>query len=39
MLQASKASKEADLWAVGCIIYECYTGKQPFTAISENQIF
>lgn len=24
MLENSKASKEADLWAVGCIIYEVF---------------
>ncbi|CAD8107661.1 unnamed protein product [Paramecium primaurelia] len=39
MLSNSKASKEADLWALGCIVYEFYHGKQPFTDISENAIF
>ncbi|CAD8094894.1 unnamed protein product [Paramecium sonneborni] len=39
MLNNSRASKEADLWALGCIVYEFYHGKQPFTDISENAIF
>ncbi|CAD8100193.1 unnamed protein product [Paramecium sonneborni] len=39
MLNNSRASKEADLWALGCIVYEFYHGQQPFTDISENEIF
>ncbi|CAD8176007.1 unnamed protein product [Paramecium pentaurelia] len=39
MLSNSRASKEADLWALGCIIYEFYHGKQPFSNKSENEVF
>ena len=34
VLSGSPHSKEADLWSFGCILYEMFTGEQPFVADS-----
>jgi len=31
LLEDDICSSEADLWALGCIIYKIFTGKTPFT--------
>ncbi|KAM3145734.1 hypothetical protein pb186bvf_002029 [Paramecium bursaria] len=39
MLEDSKASKEADLWALGVIIYQIFHGVHPFNDDCEMHIF
>jgi 3-phosphoinositide dependent protein kinase-1 len=34
-----KATKSCDLWAVGCIIYQFYTGRSPFHGATEYLTF
>jgi len=35
LLEHSICNKEADLWALGCILYKLFTNKTPFVAANE----
>jgi serine/threonine protein kinase len=39
MLQGNISGPFTDLWALGCIIYQCLTGELPFNAKQEYQLF
>jgi hypothetical protein len=39
MIKYSLAQEEADLWALGCILYEAYYGIQPFDDDLENKVY
>ncbi len=39
ILQDSICEYQADLWALGCIIYEIYIGEPPFTDVDEYAVF
>lgn len=39
MIKYSLAHEEADLWALGCILYEAYYGIQPFDDDLENKVY
>lgn len=38
VLEGQKYNAKADLWAVGCILYEMFTGRTPFTAMSVPEL-
>ena len=35
LLEHSICNKEADLWAIGCILYKLFANKTPFIASNE----
>ena len=35
VLEDRPATKECDLWALGCIVFQCLTGKMMFQGINE----
>jgi 3-phosphoinositide dependent protein kinase-1 len=39
LLRSEVVSKEADLWAFGCVIYQMLSGKSPFKAPTDYLIF
>ncbi|KAG2206426.1 hypothetical protein INT46_002904 [Mucor plumbeus] len=39
LLRSDAVSKEADLWAFGCVIYQMLSGKSPFKAATDYLIF
>jgi len=39
LLTDKEVGKSADLWALGCIIYQFITGRPPFKAVNEYQTF
>lgn len=39
LLRSDAVSKEADLWAFGCVIYQMLSGKSPFKAPTDYLIF
>jgi 3-phosphoinositide dependent protein kinase-1 len=39
MLLESQCSAPADLWALGCILYQMEVGKFPFVGMNEYLIF
>ncbi|KAI8881322.1 kinase-like protein [Backusella circina FSU 941] len=39
LLQSEPVSKEADLWAFGCVVYQMLSGKSPFKAATDYLIF
>ncbi|KAI9475657.1 MAG: 3-phosphoinositide-dependent protein kinase 1-like protein [Benjaminiella poitrasii] len=39
LLRNDPVSKEADLWAFGCVIYQMLSGKSPFKAATDYLIF
>eukprot|EP01006_Ploeotia_vitrea_P046185 TRINITY_DN67003_c7_g1_i1.p1 TRINITY_DN67003_c7_g1~~TRINITY_DN67003_c7_g1_i1.p1 ORF type:complete len:497 (+),score=60.51 TRINITY_DN67003_c7_g1_i1:26-1492(+) len=39
VLATSKASIESDLWALGCIIYQLFVGRPPFSGDSQYLLF
>ncbi|KAI7901210.1 kinase-like domain-containing protein [Cokeromyces recurvatus] len=39
LLRSDPVSKEADLWAFGCVIYQMLSGKSPFKAATDYLIF
>lgn len=39
VLNDSEVGPEADLWALGCIIYQMYTGHSPFKDKTEYLVF
>jgi len=39
VLQSQKYDSKADLWSVGCIMYEMLTGRVPFAAQTHYQLF
>lgn len=38
VLMGSTHSKTSDLWSLGCLLFELFTGKQPFTAASLEEL-
>ncbi|KAI8371756.1 kinase-like domain-containing protein [Radiomyces spectabilis] len=39
LLRSDPTSKEADLWALGCVIFQMISGKSPFKAATDYLIF
>ncbi|KAL9539199.1 hypothetical protein PS6_011305 [Mucor atramentarius] len=39
LLRSDVVSKEADMWAFGCVIYQMLSGKSPFKAATDYLIF
>ncbi|CEP12771.1 hypothetical protein [Parasitella parasitica] len=39
LLRSDVVSEEADLWALGCVIYQMLSGKSPFKAATDYLIF
>lgn len=39
ILKESICDYAADLWALGCLVYEMYVGNPPFTDADEYAIF
>lgn len=39
LLRSDPVSKEADMWALGCVIYQMLSGKSPFKAPTDYLIF
>lgn len=39
MLEMNLSGPFTDLWALGCIIYQCLTGDVPFNAKTDIQVF
>ena len=39
VLEDQPATKECDLWALGCIVFQCLTGKMMFQGINECKYF
>ncbi|KAJ6229296.1 3-phosphoinositide-dependent protein kinase 1-related [Anaeramoeba flamelloides] len=39
MLKEKIATKESDLWAFGCIVYQLFAGRPPFRASNEFKVF
>ncbi|KAI9259248.1 kinase-like domain-containing protein [Helicostylum pulchrum] len=39
LLRSDRVSKEADMWAFGCVIYQMLSGKSPFKAPTDYLIF
>ena len=39
MLRYNLACFESDLWGLGCIIYQCLTGRAPFEGSNQDQVF
>jgi len=37
VVQGKKASRSADLWAFGCVVYQVFAGRVPIWAKSEQE--
>ena len=38
ILQGGTYSKESDLWSIGCLLFECFTGKPPYIATQFDEL-